>query len=70
MELNSYGEAAFRSATQKFANILWNLQVPLPCSQKPTTRPYPHQINTVNITPSYLSKIHFNIILSPTSRCS
>jgi hypothetical protein len=39
----------------------------LPCSQKPSTVPTLSQINLVHTTPSYLSKIHLNIIHSPTS---
>jgi hypothetical protein len=42
----------------------------LPCPQGPSTGPYPEQINPVHTTPSYLSKIYSNIILSPTSRSS
>jgi hypothetical protein len=33
----------------------------LPCSKEPSTGPYMSQINPVRNTPSYLSKIHFNI---------
>jgi hypothetical protein len=36
----------------------------LPCSQKPSTVPILNQNNRVHVTPSYLSKIHFNIILT------
>jgi hypothetical protein len=36
----------------------------LQCSQEPSTGPYPEPIHT---TPSYLSKIHFNIVHPPTS---
>jgi hypothetical protein len=41
----------------------------LPCSQEPSTGPYPaaEQSSPVHTTPSYLSKIHLNIILPPTS---
>jgi hypothetical protein len=39
----------------------------LPCSQGPSTAPYP-EANQSN--PYHLSKIHFNIILPPTSRSS
>jgi hypothetical protein len=35
----------------------------LPCSQEPSTDPYPEPDQS---TPSYLSKIHSNIILPPT----
>jgi hypothetical protein len=38
----------------------------LPCSQEPSTGPYPNPDQSVHTTPSYLSKIHFNIIHPPT----
>jgi hypothetical protein len=34
----------------------------LPCSQEPSTNTYLNQINPVHTTPSYLSKIYFNIV--------
>jgi hypothetical protein len=37
----------------------------IPCSQKPSTGPCP--INPAHTIPSYLSKIHFNIVHVPTS---
>jgi hypothetical protein len=40
------------------------------CSQGPPTGPYPEPDNPVHTTPSYFSKIDFNIIHSPTSSCS
>jgi hypothetical protein len=36
----------------------------LPCSQEPSTGPYPDPVHTTSF---YLSKIHFNIIQPPTS---
>jgi hypothetical protein len=39
----------------------------LPCLQGPFTGPILNQINPVHTTPYYPSKIHFNIIHSPTS---
>jgi hypothetical protein len=41
----------------------------LPCSQEPSTSHYPEpdQSNPIHTIPSYLSKIHFNIIHLPTS---
>jgi hypothetical protein len=36
------------------------------CPQEPSTDSTLSQINPVNTTPSYLSKIHFNIIRPPT----
>jgi hypothetical protein len=40
----------------------------LPCSQEQSTGPILSQINLVHTTPSYLSKIHFNITHPPTLR--
>jgi hypothetical protein len=34
----------------------------LPCSQEPSTGPYPKPDYPVHTIPSYLSKIHFNIV--------
>jgi hypothetical protein len=38
----------------------------LPCSQQSATCPYPEQDQSSLCPPSYLSKIHFNIILPST----
>jgi hypothetical protein len=38
----------------------------LPSSQAPSTSPYPEPDQSVHVTPSYFSMIHFNIILPPT----
>jgi hypothetical protein len=38
----------------------------LPCSQEPSTALYT-QTNPIHTNPSYLSKIHFNIVHQPTS---
>jgi hypothetical protein len=40
---------------------------PLPCSQEPLLVPILSQINPIHPIPSYLSKIHFNIVHPPTS---
>jgi hypothetical protein len=37
----------------------------VPCSQEPSTGPYPEPDNPVRTIPSYLSKIHFNIVHPP-----
>jgi hypothetical protein len=39
----------------------------LPCSQEPSTIPILNQINPIHTIPSYLFKIHFNIVHPPTS---
>jgi hypothetical protein len=40
----------------------------LPCSQEPSTGPYPNDPDQFTPPLSYLSKINFNAILPPTSR--
>jgi len=42
----------------------------LPYIQEPTTAPYPDHIHPVHIFPTYLSKIHRNIILPSEPRSS
>jgi hypothetical protein len=46
------------------------LEGSLQCSQNPPVVPVQSQMNSVRNTQSYLSEIHLNIILSPTSRSS
>jgi hypothetical protein len=41
-----------------------------PYSQEPASGLYLRQINPVHTTEFYLSNIHFNIMLQPTSRSS
>jgi hypothetical protein len=70
LQLSPPWEAASRSATQEYANILRNPRVHCRLHKSPSLVPILSQINPVHTTSSYPSKIHLNIILPPTSRSS
>jgi hypothetical protein len=65
MELSPSWEANSHCATQEIYNILWNANVHYRVHKSPLLVPILIQINLAHIIPSYLSKIHFNIILPP-----
>jgi hypothetical protein len=54
-------------ATHEFRNILRNLKVHYRVHKIRPFVTFPSQINPDHNTPSYLSKIYFNIIHPPTS---
>jgi hypothetical protein len=68
MELSSFSEAQVAHVTQKLTSILWNLKFHYHDHKIPPLVSVLSNINPVYITPSYLSKIHFNIILLRISR--
>jgi hypothetical protein len=68
MEPSLSREAAIRSATKEFPNILWYQKALHRVHKSPPLVPTLSQINALCTTTSYLSKAHFNFIFTPKSR--
>jgi hypothetical protein len=70
MELSPSWEVNSRSVNQEFPQILLNPKVHYRVHKSRSLVPVLSQINPVHTTPSYLSKIHFRIIIPSMSRSS
>jgi hypothetical protein len=66
MEMSPSLEAANCAATQEIPCILWNPKVYFRDHKSAPLIPIPSEINPIHTIPSYLYKIHFNIVRSPT----
>jgi hypothetical protein len=67
IELSRSWEAVSCSSTQELPNISWNPKVHYLVHKSLRLAPIMSEINPVHTTPSYLCKIHFNIIHPSTS---
>jgi hypothetical protein len=73
VELSPSWEAANCAATQERPSVLWNPKVHYRVHKSPPLVPILIQIDPIRTIPSYLCKINFNIVHSPTpwsSQCS
>jgi hypothetical protein len=65
MELSPSWEAANCAATQELHSVLWNPKVHYRVHKSPPLIPNLRQIDPIHTNPSYISKIHFNIVHPP-----
>jgi hypothetical protein len=68
MEPSPPWEAKSLSAIQEFPKIVWNAKTLYLVRNSLSLVPVLNLMNPIHITPSYFTKIHFNIILLTTSR--
>jgi hypothetical protein len=67
MELSTTGEASGCAVTREHPSILWNPNIYYRIHKGPLLVPILSQTNPIHTTLFYLSKIHLNIIHTPTS---
>jgi hypothetical protein len=67
LTLTHGAEPFLRSCQFELPSVLWNPNVHYGVHKRPPPVPIPSQIDPIPTIPSYLSKIHFNIVHPPTS---
>jgi hypothetical protein len=63
MEVSTTREATSYAATEEPPRLFWNPKAHYRIRKSPPLDPILSQTNPAHTTPSYLSKIHFNIIV-------